>query len=393
VAVVVNGAPRRRLPRILGIAALTMVLVFFAGGGWYFSDLIRSDALLVKESPPEYDYRVTGVSAASITFALPGAPTADLVSGEVLGVRWEGGYGLSGEVLSRTGTEIAKTFTLVVGEPPGPGTMAALEGQATPPDPAGAGWEYRTVTYSSAFGEFDAWLVDGESDTWAILIHGRGATPHEGFRILPALTERGIPALLIEYRNDPPAPSTADRLARFGVTEWEEVEGAVRFALDGGATEVILVGFSMGGAMAVSMLYESDLAGSVRGMILDSPALELGAMVDARAGDTMLPLIPARVPTPLTTVAKWMASRRFGADWAAMDYLDGRVTSLRVPILLLHGVEDGTVPISLSRELADRRPDIVQLEEFRGADHVRSWNVDPDRYLAVVGEFLDRIGS
>ena len=389
VAVVVDDRPRR-LRRLIAVVAVVAVL-FFAGGGWYFSGLIRSDALLVKEFPPEFDFRVTGASAESITFALPSDPPADLISSETLGVRWDGGYGLSGSVVSRTEGAVAKQFSLIHGSLPDAGTMVALEGNATPPDPTDAGVAYTVVTYSSDFGEFAAWLTEGEADTWAVFVHGRGATPHEGIRILPLFEERGIPMLLIEYRNDPGAPASDDHLATFGVEEWEDLEGAVEYALANGAGDVILVGYSMGGAIAISFLYESDLADRVRGVILDSPALELGAMVDARAGETSLPLLPIKVPVTLTAVSKWLAGVRFGAGWGAMDYLDDRVERLEVPMLVFHGVEDATVPIALSRELADRRPDLVDLVEFREADHVRSWNVNADRYRAAVEEFLGRV--
>jgi len=388
---VMDGATRRRWPRAVGTTVTLLLLLFFAGGGWYFSGQIRNDALLVDQALPAYDYTVIGVSAESITFELPGNPAADLVSGETLGVRWDSGYGLSGTVISRTGDAVAKTFTMVTGTPPEPGVNVAFEGHAVPPDPADAGIAYETVAFSSAFGDFEAWLIDGQNTTWAIFVHGRGSTRHEGIRILPAFRDRGMPTLLIQYRNDQGAPATGDHLATFGVDEWMDLEGAVRYALDHGASDVMLVGFSMGGAISVSMLYESDLTASVSAVVLDAPALELGAMVDAKARDTSLPLLPMKVPGPLTAVAKKMTSLRFGADWGAMDYLDDRVGLLDVPILILHGVQDGTVPIALSRELADTRPDLVELVEFRDADHVRSWNVDTARYMSAVGAFLDRV--
>jgi len=391
VAVVVDERRPWRRIRLLVAALAACVLVFFVGGSWYFSGVIRSDALLVEEFPPDYLFTTTGVTSESITFALPADPAAELISSETLGVRWETGYGLSGDVISRTDGSVAKKLSLIHGTLPAPGTRIALESNAVPLDPADAGVDYGIVTYQSAFGEFDAWLAGDPADTWAIFVHGRGGTRHEGIRILPSFSDRGIPMLLIEYRNDPGAPATDDRLATFGVTEWEDLEGAVAYALDHGAEDLILIGHSMGGAIVISFLYQSDLAEAVRAVVLDAPALELGAMVDSGAGEMSLPLLPFNVPVTLTAASKWMAGLRFGADWGGMDYLDERADGLGVPILVLHGVEDDTVPIALSRELADRFPDIVELVEFRGAGHVRSWNVDPARYEAAVAGFLARV--
>lgn len=385
-AVVVGG--RRRWPRRLVAVAAVLLLLFFAGGGWHFSALIRRDALLVEEYAPEYEFEVTGITDATLTLALPPDPPADLVSDQLLGARWEEGYGRVGAVVSRTDSEVARGFTLLTGAPPRIGTPVALEGTAYPDDPAAAGFDLATVEYRSEFGDFDAWLASGDASTWAIFVHGRGATRAEGLRILPVFTDRSIPTLLIEYRNDPGAPGTDDRLAHFGATEWIDLEGAVEYAVDRGADDVVLVGYSMGGAISLSFLNRSELAPHVRGVILDSPAVKLGAMVDARARDTDLPLLPLPVPVPLTAAAKTVAGLRFGVDWDAMDYLD-TASEIAAPVLIIHGVEDETVPIELSRRLLAERPDLITLEEFPGADHVRSWNVDRERYLAVVGEFLD----
>ena len=169
---------------------------------------------------------------------------------------------------------------------------------------------------------------------------------------------------------------------------WVDFEGAVRYALDHGADQVVPIGYSMGGAITLSFLYESDLADEVRAVILDSPALELGAMVDARAAETDIPLLGFKVPTPLTATAKTVAGWRLDLDWGDLDYLS-RVDELDTPILLFHGTEDGTVPVSISDALAEARPDLVTYERVEGADHVRAWNVDRARYEAAVSAFLD----
>ena len=51
-----------------------------------------------------------------------------------------------------------------------------------------------------------------------------------------------------------------DGFYRFGETEWEGLEGAAQYALDKGAEDLILVGYSMGGAIITNFLFESLLA-------------------------------------------------------------------------------------------------------------------------------------
>ena len=57
-------------------------------------------------------------------------------------------------------------------------------------------------------------------------------------------------------------------------------------------------------------------------------------------------------------------------------------------ILLIHSADDEFVPVGPSRELARRRPDLVELAEWQRARHVKEWNVDPDRWERVVAGFL-----
>ena len=58
---------------------------------------------------------------------------------------------------------------------------------------------------------------------------------------------------------------------------------------------------------AISFLYESKLAAEVRGVILDAPGVDLGAIVDHGARGRTLPLLGLPVPAPLTATAKAVA--------------------------------------------------------------------------------------
>ena len=64
-----------------------------------------------------------------------------------------------------------------------------------------------------------------------------------------------------------------------------------------------------------------------------------------------------------------------------------RTADLSTPTLILHGVQDDSVPIQLSQALRDARPELVELEAFDAA-HTLSWNTDPDRWQATVTSWL-----
>jgi pimeloyl-ACP methyl ester carboxylesterase len=189
-----------------------------------------------------------------------------------------------------------------------------------------------------------------------------------------------MPTLVITYRNDDGAPMSPDGFYRYGATEWEDLEGAVEYALDNGAQKVVLVGYSMGGAIIMGFLERSPLATKVAGVVLDAPMLSFGATVDFSGREEGHPRLAV-------VVGKAVSRYRFDVDWGAVDYLR-RADKLAVPVLLIHGDADKRVPIETSRELAKARPELVIYVEIAGAPHVAAWNVDPAAYQRAMREFL-----
>ena len=61
-----------------------------------------------------------------------------------------------------------------------------------------------------------------------------------------------------------------------------------------------------------------------------------------------------------------------------------------MPILLMHSVDDGFVPIDGSRRFAAARPDLIEFEVFEGARHTKLWNHDPERWTELVRGWLER---
>jgi alpha-beta hydrolase superfamily lysophospholipase len=143
---------------------------------------------------------------------------------------------------------------------------------------------------------------------------------------------------------------------------------------------VILVGYSMGGAIVTNFLYRAPLAAKVRGVILDAPMLDLGSAIDHGVRQRGLPVF-------LSGIGKFLAQVRFDVDWKALNYLS-RASELDVPILLFHGDADTVVPVETSDALAHARPDLVTYHRVPEATHARSWNIDPEKYEAAVRKFL-----
>ncbi len=379
---------RRRWKVVISVAllALVAVLVLITGGiGWYFAGVLRDDALAPDHAPDPLDLEVVAVAAAQITLRPAGAgDDDDWARDGRYGLQWEGGYAFVGAIIDRRDGQVVRSFEPIEGGAPEAGERARLDGFVFPGDPLQAhGLAFDEVAIEGERGPLAAWLVPGERSTWAIFVHGKGADRREGLRVLPALAAAGLPVLLISYRNDEGAPASTDGYYRYGAEEWRDLEAAVQFGLDRGAGDVVLVGNSMGGSIALAFIDRSPLASRVRGLILDSPVISFAATVDSGAKDR-------GVPGLVIWAGKRFASRRFGIDWDEADYR-AEARALTVPLLLFHGNADERTPVAESDALAAARPDIVTYVRVPGARHVRSWNVDPAAYEAAVRDYLGEL--
>ena len=197
----------------------------------------------------------------------------------------------------------------------------------------------------------------------------------------------GMSVLAITHRNDEGQPGDASGIHQYGTTEWEDLEGAIDFARSEGAEQLVLGGLSTGAAVVMSFLERSDRADGTVGLVFDSPNIDFGTTVNHNAARRKLPVVGLPVPSSLTWVAKMIGTLRWGVDWDEINYVS-RADGLEVPVLILHGTDDPSVPIETSRQLASLRPDLVTLVEFEGAKHVQSWNVDQQKYADAINAFV-----
>ena len=279
-----------------------------------------------------------------------------------------GGWYFSGEL-------IADGFT------PRPDAIVAPEGDV----------EVTPVTFDSPVGDFDAWLIPANGSTWVIHVHGKGATPAEAQHLFAPLRDAGYPQLAITYRNDEGQPSDPSGYYQYGATEWEDIGGAIEYAVSNGAEDVVLSGFSTGASHILSFVYKNNLD-AVSGLIFDAPNIDFGDSVDYNAAQRDMPLIPVKVPATVAEIAKFITSLRIGVNWKSIDYVEKTDRSLRLPVLVHHGTEDLTVPVQQSIAFAEQSPDLVDLVQVSGAGHVESYDVDPGAYLEAVLDFLDELG-
>lgn len=375
---------------------VVLVLVAFLGAAWYFSGRIYSGALASTPFtyPPAFDdVRVVSVTDGRVTLDKGPDAGASFDAPASYGMVWDGGRGYVGPATAVDADTVARDLTVADGSAPVVGAMAAYErAYWLGSDPSSLGLEWTDVSVAGPDGALPAWFFPAEGDqtTMAVVVHGQNGSRLDGLRVVDTLHRLGMPALVVTYRNDAGAPADASGQLGYGATEWPDLQAAVSWATEHGASDIVLVGQSMGGGVVAAFLESSPQAAVVSRVVLDAPMLSLAQVVDYGAR-TAMPVTGGAVPTPIIWAAEQIASLRFGLDWSAVDYLDDTAW-VRVPTLVVHGLDDPTVPATVSQELATGVPDLVTLQEFPGALHVESWNTDRTRWTQVVTQFLSTEG-
>jgi len=201
-------------------------------------------------------------------------------------------------------------------------------------------------------------------------------------------TETGYTSVVVSYRNDGEGPRFGTGRSMLGLTETEDAEAAVDYAIQNGAQRIVLFGWSMGAAIALRVASRARERGVFAGLVLDSPVLNWIDVIEANCARSGLPAAAGNLATPWLTFGPFarMVGLLSAIPLREFDWVQ-RADELTVPMLILHGARDDSAPMSSSKALRARRPDLVQLESF-GAGHTLAWNSDPVRWRSAVNAWL-----
>jgi uncharacterized protein len=395
------NAPRRAATggaarRLGALRAASTVLTLSAGAlaAAMGAIALRVARRVVTPAPRVPDTRIVGLDTAAQTVTL--ARTADTALPGRYGLFTTGTapYVKVGSVLHEDDAVVTRKLLTHVGS-----------GSHLSADAAFSGWYYdrpddlqlpfRNELIGSPLGPCPAWVFPAsvDSDLWVVQVHGRGTTRAEALRAVPVFHRLGFSSILVSYRNDGEAPRSRTGTYTLGATEWRDVDAAIGYARRAGARRVVVMGWSMGGAISLQVELNSPHQDVLVGLILDSPVVDWRVVLDYQAR-------LMRLPAPVTG----LAIGALGADWATPVTRTGspipfarldavaRAGELHHPILILHSDDDGFVPSDASHELAAARPDLVQLETFAVARHTKLWNYDEERWTSAITSWLRRHG-
>lgn len=351
--------------------------------------------VIVPPSRREEDVAIRAVDLDAGLIELESTPDSRLRGDYSFWFTRESGHARIGEIVEETPNSVTRR---ILGVDHGD-LAAARRGRLT-------GWFYLTPTdlgvpfediaIATPLGDAPAWLVPPASgDTtgrWAIHVHGRAVRRPETLRAVPIFRDAGVTSLVVSYRNDGEAPRSGDFRYALGDREWLDVDAAMRYAVSHGATEIVLVGWSMGGATVLQAATRSSYANRVVGIVLESPVVDWIAALDFQVRLNRLPVF-VRSFVVLLFRERWGRFFTGLAEPLDVDRLDfvTRAKELDKPVLILHSDDDGFVPATASRALAVARPDIVTYEAFDVARHTKLWNYDRERWEGAIRDWIAKL--
>jgi len=400
----------------LGYLLIILIFIILGGAGWFFSGVTYEVGL-----NPEFENTAeVGVAEDRVIIENLSEKTISLnVQEEMWGVMLEDGiYGVLGEngsavvssILSLEGDIITREILqingeLKIGERVSSSSLLKIEngkysilgtsdyegidesGKYTPKSVSDTDYEY--IEYESDLGMFPAYLTSEGETGVVIFVHGfRGAFERDFTAMLraPDFENLGYRSMIISYRNDANAPKDPSGLYQYGVTEWIDLDNAIKYVEQNiNPDRIVLWGTSGGGGPVTSWLQNNPDSDRVDGIIFEAPVISFWESVEVN-GKARYPFIPEL----FFPYIKLFTEVRYGVDFDTMDFRDALVKS-EVPVLLFHGDDDEWVPVDMSDYIADNRRTNFTYIRMSNVGHVTSWNADPVRYIFEITKFLNSL--
>jgi pimeloyl-ACP methyl ester carboxylesterase len=191
----------------------------------------------------------------------------------------------------------------------------------------------------------------------------------------------------------------------FGLLEVEDVAGALAWLGERGITRVSLVGTSMGGIVAIASvallgdgsLPAADVEPDLPRDVVAAPRPRIVAVVAESVPPELVVPIASRLRGPARRFVAGRLfdaiARRLGGDPRETE--PGRVIGLvePVPLLLIHGTADTTVPLADGYRLAALAGPSAQHWVVPDADHSGAHRADPEAYERRVTAFLRQVAA
>ena len=241
-------------------------------------------------------------------------------------------------------------------------------------------WVY-TVSYDGL--RLAARYFDNKSDKTVILFHGYRSSAARDFSCaIEMYTKFGFNILLCDQRSH---GRSEGRLITFGVKESKDVKTWVEYVTEHYGTENILLGGMSMGATTVLLACGLNLPKSVKAVVADCGYTSPVEIMKRVAKKSMK--INATLFLPFLNIyCKLLGNFSiYGTDTRNV------LKNTEIPIIFVHGADDGFVPCEMSKIAYAANPSNRKLVIIDGADHGLSYLIDKTTVENELKQFISEI--
>jgi pimeloyl-ACP methyl ester carboxylesterase len=239
----------------------------------------------------------------------------------------------------------------------------------TTPDRLGLKFEEVHIPSGSGTeqGDLNAWWLPAESANAPSMLYLHGNDKNMAAAIdldrAARLHNMGYNLLLVDYRGYGKSTGGSPSEAKV----YEDAEASWTYLIKQRANDpkrTFIYGHSLGGAIAIELATHHPEAA---GLIAESNFTTMADM-----GQRQYPFLPT----------EQLLNQRFDSM--------GKISSLKIPLLLIHGTWDRLVPYQMSQRLFDSAPQPKFIKLIEGGEHGNDAIIAPLEYRTAVGEFVQR---
>lgn len=230
--------------------------------------------------------------------------------------------------------------------------------------PLHAGLKYEDLFFTARDGvRLNGWFVaHPEARETLVWFHGNAGNIGHRVENLRLLHDRlKVNIFIFDYRGFGRSQGSPDEAGTY--LDGEAAFAVVRKRI-GNSGSVVLFGRSLGAAVATEMAIRF----APQGLILESPFVSIPAM--------------ARLYFPLLPIGPFLRTR--------YD-VEGKIRSLRAPLLVLHGELDAVVPLAQGKQVFAAAPEPKRFYVIPGADHNDTFIRGGEAYYETLRSFLEEI--
>ncbi len=256
-----------------------------------------------------------------------------------------------------------------------------------PPDQADSPANYGLTAEAAEFRSGDevvlhGWYIQVEDSVKTIIVcSGANGSLDADVHVAPWLHEAGFNVLLYNWRAH--GDSEGD-IVTMGFNERYDLIAAVRYVKSQGAERVGVLGFSMGGTVAIATAAVDQ---DINAVVADSPFVYV---LSAVAGGLFERGVPEGLSFLLARVFVITACLRLRLNLFDVDLVRWIHRVAPRPLLLIFGEQDAIVPQSEVDVIFARAREPKEVWRVPGAAHRKIYLQQPEEYRRRILEFFNR---